>query len=27
VSGRIQIDPADPFWPLGGVPAHLPGLS
>lgn len=27
VSGRIQIDPADPFWPLGGVPAPLPGLS
>jgi septum site-determining protein MinC len=27
VSGRIQIDPADPFWPLGGVPAHLPAQS
>ena len=27
VNGRIQIDPADPSWPLGGVPAQLPGLS
>lgn len=27
VNGRIQIDPADPFWPPGGVPAHLPGPS
>ncbi|MFN9547785.1 MAG: septum site-determining protein MinC [Cyanobacteriota bacterium] len=25
VNGRIQIDPADPGWPLGGVPAHFPG--
>jgi septum site-determining protein MinC len=25
VSGRIQIDPADPTWPLGSVPAQLPG--
>lgn len=27
VNGRIQIDPADPTWPLRGVPASLPGLS
>jgi septum site-determining protein MinC len=27
VDGRIHIDPADPFWPPGGVPAHLPGPS
>ena len=25
VDGRIQIDPADPFWPLCVVPALLPG--
>ncbi|MEB3318179.1 MAG: septum site-determining protein MinC [Cyanobacteriota bacterium] len=25
VNGRIQIDPADPSWPLGSVPAQLPG--
>ncbi|MFM7640933.1 MAG: septum site-determining protein MinC [Cyanobium sp.] len=25
VDGRIQIDPADPFWTLAGVPAKLPG--
>jgi septum site-determining protein MinC len=27
VNGQIQIDPADPSWPPGGVPAALPGLS
>jgi septum site-determining protein MinC len=27
VSGRIQIDPAEPFWPLEDVPASLPGQS
>ena len=27
VAGRIQIDPADPVWPLAGVPAKLPGQS
>lgn len=27
VDGTIQIDPADPFWPLGDVPTHRPGLS
>jgi septum site-determining protein MinC len=26
VNGQIQIDPADPSWPQGGVPASLPGL-
>lgn len=25
VAGRIQIDPAEPSWLLGRVPAHLPG--
>ncbi|MFN6353297.1 MAG: septum site-determining protein MinC [Cyanobacteriota bacterium] len=25
VDGRIQIDPADPFWTLAGVPAKQPG--
>ncbi|MEB3323870.1 MAG: septum site-determining protein MinC [Cyanobacteriota bacterium] len=25
VEGSIQIDPAEPFWPLGAVPAKLPG--
>lgn len=27
VGGKIQIDPADPFWPLGDVPARRPGQS
>jgi septum site-determining protein MinC len=27
VDGNIQIDPAEPFWPLGGVPAHGLGHS
>jgi septum site-determining protein MinC len=27
VGGAIQIDPADPFWPLGGVPAQGLGQS
>ena len=27
VEGRIQIDLADPVWPLAGVPARLPGQS
>jgi septum site-determining protein MinC len=27
VNGQIKIDPADPSWPLGGVPATLPGQS
>ena len=27
VDGQIKIDPADPSWPLGGVPAPLPGPS
>jgi septum site-determining protein MinC len=27
VNGSIQIDLADPSWPLGGVPASRPGLS
>jgi septum site-determining protein MinC len=27
VSGRIQIDPAEPFWPLEDVPASFPGQS
>lgn len=27
VDGRIQIDPADPQWPLRVVPAPLPGLA
>ncbi len=27
VQGSIQIDPADPSWPLGGVPAQRPGPS
>jgi septum site-determining protein MinC len=26
VNGQIQIDPADPTWPPGSVPASLPGL-
>lgn len=25
VEGSIQIDPAEPFWPLAGVPAKVPG--
>lgn len=25
VNGRIQIDPAEPFWPLAAVPARFPG--
>lgn len=25
VEGSIQIDPAEPFWPLAGVPAKRPG--
>lgn len=25
VNGRIQIDPAEPLWPLAAVPARLPG--
>jgi septum site-determining protein MinC len=25
VEGSIQIDPAEPLWPLAGVPAKLPG--